>query len=249
MHRLRLAVLLTALGGTHKFIGAQASTAQSADSISAAIDRAYLSGDSARIHGARAEVERLATSFPNNGLLRHYLGFALYREATASARGGAKAASLLTRAKEALEESLKTYPLAETHALLASIDGQLIAGDPSRAMELGMASQVSMSAATRLGATNPRVWLLKGESAVFTPAEYGGGPTPTREHLMHAIELFGNDVPKPGEPRWGRAEVHIWLGQVYERLNDRSLAVAEYRKALEIAPDFNWAKALAAALK
>jgi tetratricopeptide (TPR) repeat protein len=248
MNRLRLAVLLTALAGAQRSIGAQAAAAEAADSIGAAIDRAYLSGDSARIQQVRAQAERLATSFPNSGLLQHYLGFALYREATA-AHGGPKALSLLTRAKETLEKSLVTHPLPETHALLASIDGQLIAADPSRGMELGMASQASMTAASSLDATNPRVWLLKGEGAMFTPPEYGGGPKPAREQLTRAVELFGADAPKPGEPSWGRAEVHVWLGQAYEQLHDRALAIAEYRKAIEIAPNFSWAKALAAALK
>ena len=248
MNRLRLAVLLTALVAVHKSIGAQATAAQAADSIGASIDRAYLSGDSARIQLVRAQAERLATSFPNSGLLQHYLGFALYREATAS-HGGPKSLSLLTRAKETLGKSLATHPLPETHALLASIDGQLIAADPSRGMELGMASQASMTAASSLDATNPRVWLLKGEGAMFTPPEYGGGPTTAREQLTHAIELFGKDAPKPGEPSWGRAEAHLWLGQAYEQLHERTLAIAEYRKAVEIAPNYSWAQTLAAAPK
>jgi tetratricopeptide (TPR) repeat protein len=100
-----------------------------------------------------------------------------------------------------------------------------------------------------LGPNNPRVWLIRGLSAIYTPAEYGGGLRLAEEQIKKSIELFAKDAPKPGEPSWGNAEAHIWLGQVYQQLKDNARAAVEYNAALEIEPEFAWAKALAGSLK
>ena len=132
---------------------------------------------------------------------------------------------------------------------MSSIDGQLIGRDPSRAMELGMASQSASQAALTRGPTNPRVWLVRGMGALYTPEEYGGGLKPAMDQLERAIALFAKDTPKPGEPSWGRAEAYAWLGQVYEKSGDKTKAADAYKTALSIAPDYAFAKSLAAALK
>jgi tetratricopeptide (TPR) repeat protein len=162
---------------------------------------------------------------------------------------GTDAAPIFQRAKDILERSLKLHPLPETHAVISSIEGQLIAKDPSRGMELGMAASASIAAALALGPNNPRVWLIRGLSAIYTPAEYGGGLRLAEEQIKKSIELFAKDAPKPGEPSWGNAEAHIWLGQVYQQLKDNARAAVEYNAALEIEPEFAWAKALAGSLK
>jgi tetratricopeptide (TPR) repeat protein len=239
-----LALTFAAVGCT-----AQAQTAPTkwADTISKEIDKASLSGDPAKLGAAVALAERVATAFPEDGLILHYQAFALYRQAiqAQSAEGGAQ----LERAKSIFERSLRLRPLAETHILLAAINGQLIARDPSRGMELGMASQTFTGDALRIGSANPRVWLVRGQGAIYTPPEYGGGLRPAEEQLKRAIDLFAKDAPKPGEPSWGKAEAHVWLGQVYAMAGDKVKAAEQYKAALAIAPDFSFAKGLAAALK
>lgn len=223
---------------------AQKAPSKWADTVSSEIEKANISGDTAQMRAARALAERVAMAFPDDGLILHYEAFGIYREATmTSGRGGDATANLL-RAKSIFEKSLKTYPLAETHVLLSSIDGQLIAADQSRAMELGMAASASTNAALGMGPSNPRVWLIRGQGAMYTPAEYGGGLKIAEEQLKHAIELYDKDSPKPGEPSWGKAEAHLWLGQVYAKQNDKAKADAEFRAALAIAPDYAWAKGL-----
>ena len=121
-------------------------------------------------------------------------------------------------------------------------------GDVS-GMELGIASQQSTTAALTRGPNNPRVWLVRGQGSVYTPAEYGGGLKIAQEQLTRAIELFAKDAPKPGEPTWGKAEAYVWLGQVYEQLGDKTKALEAYQKALTVSPEYTWAKGLEAALK
>jgi tetratricopeptide (TPR) repeat protein len=228
---------------------AQNAPAKWADTVGTEIEKAQISGDPTKMAAARALAERVATAFPEDGLILHYHAFALYREAMAALGRGGDPSATLERAYGIFEKSLKKRPLAETHVLLSSIDGQLIAKDPSRAMELGMAAQASTSAALTAGPTNPRVWLIRGQGAIYTPPEYGGGLEQAEQMLKRSIEFFAKDAPKPGEPSWGRPEAHLWLGQVYEKQGNKAKAAEEYKAALSIAPEYQFAKTLAAALK
>jgi len=252
MH-LRSCICATALGAvalasTTPAAHAQAAPAKWADTIAAEIDAATLAGDTARLHAAESMAERVATAFPNDGLILHYQAYALYREQEA-AQGGTIDAARLERANRLLERSLATHPLPETHMLISFLDGMLIGADPSRAMELGAASSQSQAKAMALGPQNPRVWLLAGISAMFTPPEYGGGLDRAADDLKRSIAFFDKDAPKPGEPSWGRAEAHVWLGQVLAKQGDKPAAGAEYQKALDIAPSYAFAKRLAASVK
>ncbi|MDB4878308.1 MAG: hypothetical protein JWM41_4754 [Gemmatimonadetes bacterium] len=220
-----------------------------ADTISMEIEKAQIAGDAARLDAASALASRVAMAYPNDGLVLHYRGYALYRQGVQQMAKGADGSALFQQAQRVLEQSLKTHPLPETHMLLSTIDGQLISKDVSRAMELGMASQASSSAAVSLGPNNPRVWLLRGQSAIFTPPEYGGGLGPAESQLEHAIALFAKDAPKPGEPSWGKAEALAWLGQVYEKKRDKVKAAEMYKQAVDAAPTYAFAKFLAASLK
>lgn len=219
-----------------------------ADTLRAELAKASIANDAATLTAARTLADRVASAFPNDGLILHYQAFAMYRQAIVMGNSP-EAGPLLDRAKDVFERSLALHPIAETHALLAAIDGQLIARDPSRAMLLGIAAGRSSSAALSMSPANPRVWLVRGQGSIFTPEEYGGGLKAAKEQLTKAVELFEKDAPKPGEPTWGKAEAYAWLGQVYERLGDKTKAAEAYKTALTIAPDYGYAKALAAALK
>ena len=103
-----------------------------------------------------------------------------------------------------------------------------------------LASQ--MSAAVALGPDNPRVWLLRGIGAMFTPSQFGGGISEAEKHLKKAAVLFESDNPVRPAPSWGKAEVYAWIGQVYQKQNKAADAVVAYNKALEIDPEMNWVR-------
>lgn len=225
---------------------AQTAPAKWPDTLSREIDRAYLSGDLVKVRAASALADRVAAAFPNDGLILHYQAFALYREASVMTGVGENAGKVLDRASGLLERSAKLRPLAETYSLMSSVDGLLIAQNPSRAMELGVEAGQVQGQAFGMAPTNPRVWLIRGMGSMYTPPEYGGGLKQAEDQIRKAIELFKTDAPKPGEPSWGKAEAHVWLGQVYEQMNQKDKAAAEYKAALEIEPNFAWARTLLA---
>jgi tetratricopeptide (TPR) repeat protein len=220
-----------------------------ADTISSEIEQAQIAADTPRLAAAVALATRASTAYPNDGLILHYQGYGIYRQGIIGLSTGADVVPLFEQAKALLERSLNTHPLAETHMLLSMIDGRLIASDPSRGMELGLASQMATREALKLGPMNPRVWLLRGEGSFFTPAEYGGGLPAAEEQLKRAIDLFAKDSPKPGEPSWGKAEAYVWLGQVYEKQGDKAKAAESYRTAVELSPKYSYARMLLGALK
>ncbi|MEP6493986.1 MAG: tetratricopeptide repeat protein [bacterium] len=254
MKRASILFVAATLVGGYTRANAQANAqanapAKWADTISTEIEKAQMAGDDAKLAAAVALANRVATAFPTDGLILHYQGYAIYRQGLLQMGRGGDASALFEQARGILERSLKARPLPETHGLLSSIDGQLIAKSPNRAMELGMASQASQSAALSIGPKSPRVWLLRGQGAIFTPPEYGGGLSVAEGQLKHAIELFASDAPKPGEPSWGKAEAYAWLGQVYEKQGDKAKAASFYKQAIDIAPNYGYAKMLSSALK
>ena len=247
IRRLMLSTALAALYAP-PFAAQGNAPAKWADTISAEIEKAQIASDSAALAAAVALASRVAIAYPTDGLILHYQGYALYRQALLQQQSQ-DASPTLERARETLSKSLNTRVLPETHILLSAIDGQLIGRNPSRAMELGMQSQASTTSALRSGPANPRVWLVRGQGAIFTPSEYGGGLDVAEEYLKRSVELFSSDSPKPGEPAWGKAEAFVWLGQVYEKKGDKAKAAEMYRKAVEVSPNYRWAQSLAAALK
>jgi tetratricopeptide (TPR) repeat protein len=215
-----------------------------ADSAAREIDAATSAGDLTRLRSTRTLLDRALVAFPNDALLLHYKGYELHREASLQEGIGhpSDVEPLLDQARTVLEQSLAVKPMPETHALLSSVLGRLIGFHPIKAMFLGPQSGSQMTDALALAPNNPRVWLLRGIGAMFTPSQFGGGLTAAEQHLKKAAELFEADHPVPPAPSWGRAETYAWLGQIYQKQNKPDDAVTAYNKALELDPKFNWVR-------
>lgn len=249
MTRLTLSSILVACATVLPIAsGAQApaltGAAKWADSAAREIDKASLTSDLARLQATRALLDRALVAFPNDPLLLQYQGFGLFREAglLSGLRRSAEVPPLLVKARAALEKSNSLSATPETHALLSSVLGQMIGADPEKGMELGPLSQDEMGAAVSTGPNNPRVWLLRGISSIYTPAEYGGGVSIAEGQLNKAVEFFNNDHPVAPAPSWGRAEAYAWLGQVLQKENKPADAAAAYEKALALEPNYLWVK-------
>jgi tetratricopeptide (TPR) repeat protein len=218
--------------------------AQWADSAARLIDRATIAGDLQGLRNASSLLDRALTVYPRDALLLQYQGYALYREAgLLDGRGGSGRAEVplvAATARTKLQQSLAAQPLPETHALLAMVMGSMIGRDQSLAPRLGPLIPQEMNAAVMSGATNPRVWLLRGIQSFYTPIQYGGGLPVAETQLNRAIELFATDNPTPPAPAWGKAEAYVWLGQVLQKQNRIQEARAAYNNALSIQRDYPW---------
>ena len=246
MSRRLTVVLASALS----VLVAQVSGAQSpattkwVDSVTKLIDAGMSTGQPSGLDQAIALLDRILTVTPNDAIMLHYKGYALYRKANPMMEDNAKKAevkALLEAADDALESSAKTLQWPETYALRASVTGQMIAvGNPISGMVLGPRAENHIEKAVELGPNNPRVWMLKGVGNMFKPKMFGGGADKAEKELLKAIELFANDRAVSPAPRWGYAEAHAWLGQVYVAQSKFAEARTAYQKALELDPGNGW---------
>lgn len=217
----------------------------SIDSVEARIDRAFLTSNVQELRQVRAQLER-ALAVKADPWLQHYYGFALFRESLLvddEQLGRSAYLNLLSTAEQALRKSAERIQIAENPALLARVLGRILSLEPRRGAELGPVQGDLRATAERLGLSNPRIWLLRGVGAIYTPPQYGGGLDRAEEWLRKAVELFEQDAPAAPAPRWGRAEAHAWLGHVYAETQRTALAAEQHRIALRLAPEYAWVKA------
>lgn len=221
-----------------------------ADSARVLIETAVRHGSVEGIDSARTILERVMTAMPSDPLLLHYDAYALYRKVTLGFGRGSRAdvRPMLDEARSSLEESAKKLELPETFALQSSVLGQIIvtSRNPLTGMMLGMKSGDAMEKAIALAPANPRVWLLRGIGAIYTPSMFGGGLDKAQEYLEKSIKLFDADNPPKPLPAWGRAEAFIWLGQVYAKQGKKDAARSAYDHAVRLEPDNGWARGLLA---
>ncbi|HEX5727123.1 MAG TPA: tetratricopeptide repeat protein [Longimicrobiaceae bacterium] len=231
----------------------QPTAAVLADSVQRQATAAFLRNDANGVRAARMLAERGQALYPNDALLLHQLGYALYREAllvTSSGPADQRSAQdrqalkeLLTRAQRTLEQSAGIRALPETYALLSAVFGQQ-AGNARgvAAMRPGMRAGQEMERALEAGAENPRVWLLRGTNALYTPAMWGGGADKAQQYLERAIQFFERDAARSPLPTWGHAEAYAWLGNIYSRKRDFDRARTAYNAALRLEPQYGWVR-------
>ena len=217
-----------------------------ADSVRREIEVASSAGDERRLAAAVALAERALAVTPNEPWLVYYRALGLYRSAgvqlgqqrTKEAKQG------LDEADRILEALNDRQPSTEALALHGAVLGQLIAVSGSQmiaGMRLGPKSGRLVDRAMELAPDNPRVWLIRGQSALHTPAMFGGGVDKALRDFRRSIELFATPTsPPPPLPDWGRVDAYIWLGQALERGENWEEAKAAYLEALELSPAHPW---------
>ncbi len=214
---------------------------EAANRLRAEIREAVLTGSESGLANAVIRARRAVSAFPDDAMLNHYLGYALYRTGAAMfEHDEGMAVGMLEESETYLQRAIEIEPIAESHALLASGLGMRIL-DPAQAMSLGMRHDAEMARARSLGPENPRVRLLEGISAYHSP-QWGGGPEAALQHFRKAIEWFGAGDPEPPLPAWGLAEAHAWLGQAHAAMGQVEDARRAWERALELEPEYAWVR-------
>ena len=221
-------------------------TAKWADSASREIEAANAAGDLNRLTGAAAMIDRVLTVTPNDQLLLYYRSLALYRSASlyTGLKKNDEAKRVLDEADRLLEQVTTKSPTADALALRSGVIGLMIglSGNPLSGMMLGPKASGLLDRAKELEPKNPRVWLISGMSAMFTPTMFGGGTDKAEQELRKSIALFETDRSAAPAPSWGRADAYIWLGQTLQKEGKAADAKVAYEKALELQPDNQWVR-------
>ena len=194
---------------------------------------------------ARAVFERLLTKSDKDWLLNYYIAYCDYRLTNyAFGENDKKAARRyvsdgIKKLKACVDEK---SDCADAYALLSSFYGNKIALNPWSGFWNGPKSGKMIEKAFTLEPGNPRLYLISGISAFYTPEKWDGGKEQAKEALGKAIELFNDENVEVTMPDWGHSESYGWLGLVELAMGDTNNAVINYRKALEIDPDNGWVK-------
>jgi tetratricopeptide (TPR) repeat protein len=201
--------------------------------------------DRALLLKARAIFERALEIEPENPLILYHLAYTeycllLYGMAKKDDRLFNKFIDL------AIEHTRKAMEIegnwSELPALLSNLYGIKIANNWLYGPVLGPKSSDLIELAIKLDSANPRAWLIRGISKFNTPAIFGGDLNEAIESLKRAIKLFESENKSETQPDWGYPDAFIWLGICYEKRKELNMAIRCYEKALEIEPDFQWAK-------
>ena len=203
---IRVAITVAASAAL-QFAGAQTPAARFVDSARVQIDRAVGAMDDGGLDQAMVLLNRALVAFPDDPYLLHYRGYAAYWLAVGSVMGGQKDRALpfITQGLADLK-SAEPLKWPETVQLEASLNGLRMSLEPGLGPTLGPLSARLSAEAARMGAENPRVFLLQAWQAEGTPTSMGGGAERARELVIKALSLFDKDHPAPLAPAWGRGE-------------------------------------------
>ncbi|WP_051686029.1 hypothetical protein [Rheinheimera texasensis] len=177
----------------------------------------------------------------------YQFAYAQYRLAvTASVRADeAVLKPALEAAADRLEQLIAAEPAAtlkaEALALLALTRGMQAGYYPIKGMYYGQKSDKALQTATALQPQNPRVTLAAAILAYQTPTLFGGDKKAALQHANAAISAFAAPCQ---EICWGQAEAYVWRGLAKKAEGDLSGAKADWQQALQLAPDYSWAKKL-----
>ena len=213
-----------------------------ADTVQRTLAAAVMAGDVNAIRAAKGLAERALLAFPDDAMLLHYQGTAIWREA--QLRLGMEqedeAKVLFERAIAVLQRSAAVRQLPETQAIIASAYGTLAGGGMTAGIRYGPRASEAEGLARELGPQNPRVLLITGISAYYKPAAFGGGKDKARTAVTQAIAAFAREEVSAPLPAWGHAEAYAWLGQFEAAEGNRDAARRAYTRALELAPQYTW---------
>ncbi|MEP1035412.1 tetratricopeptide repeat protein [Ekhidna sp.] len=140
-----------------------------------------------------------------------------------------------------LKEIIKNNPeLGEAHAVLSSVYGLVMAYSPMKGMMYGMKSSSLMDEALRLSSDSPLVQKLFGGSKLYTPEMFGGDAKKAVAAFEKAIELY-EEVDT--QENWLYMDTHMGLAMAYNKVKEKEKAEAILEKAIEMEPQYYWAKA------
>ena len=124
---------------------------------------------------------------------------------------------------------------AEAHALYATLLGDQIGLDPTRAPRLGEPLATASATARRLAPDNPRVLFQSATALLNTPPEWGGDPAEAVRQLERATGLFVAPAD-PLAPAWGEDEAYAWLGLAHLMREDAAAARPPIERAAALNP-------------
>jgi len=194
---------------------------------------------------ARAHFERGLHLNDKEWLFRYYVAYCNDQLVHYYQSKGDKKTALtyLNDGIKQLNEVIKlNKDFADGYGLLSSMYGEKMGIQPWTGIMYGSRSSTLIRKAIQLEPNNPRLYMIQGTSAMFTPEKWGGSKEEAKELYLKAAELFKTDNPPPLMPHYGKSDIYAWLGQLELKMGHPEEAKKYYHKALDVDPNNNWVK-------
>jgi tetratricopeptide (TPR) repeat protein len=127
---------------------------------------------------------------------------------------------------------------AVAHGLYSGLLGLKIARRPIMGMIYGSKAGTYAERAAELGPENGAALYHAASNLYYTPEQWGGDLTESRNLLERAVETYGPDR----NDNWRYLNTLALLGQVRQKLGDTEGARLAYEKALAAQPEFGYVR-------
>jgi len=152
----------------------------------------------------------------------------------------------MQEAAEDLERAVAVAPdFADAHVALANNYGMRIGLEPERAADLAARSNAARGRALALAPKNPRVVTGHAGFLFWAPPQAGGDRARGMARFREALELFAAEPAAERELHaWGEPDTWAFLAfaELASEKPDLAAARAAVDRALELRPDFAWAR-------
>ncbi|MFY0253477.1 hypothetical protein ACDQ55_05910 [Chitinophaga sp. 30R24] len=149
--------------------------------------------------------ERIADAEKNQWLPYYYAAYTQVMQALIL-KDKAQIDPLADKAEANLDKAEALSPKnTEISCIRSLIATARLTVDPmSRGVKYGMEAASQLQQAKAYDPGNPRVYLLEGQSQLFTPEQFGGSKTKAKVTLTLALEKFASFKPASSiAPHWG----------------------------------------------
>lgn len=161
------------------------------------------------------QFERIASAEPKEWLPRYYAGLTYVYLGFMGPDEAAKD-KFLDQADTNLKAAQAISPDNDELAVLKAYIAQsrMVVDPMNRWQEYGPQFQAGLDKAKTLNANNPRIYVLQGSSLMYTPEQFGGGPSTGCPILKQAAEKFTTFKPASElSPNWGQKQIEPLLAK------------------------------------
>ncbi len=168
-----------------------------------------------------------------NGQYKLALAYSYAAEIAIEQRDKHKAESYAQSGIEAAKKAVESSPnKAEYHRILGELCGQVIPANPLMgSLKYGQCARDEVNKAIQLDGNSALAYLSRGVGNYYLPSSFGGGVDLALKDLDKAIAL---------DPKL--SDAYLWKGIALRKVNRNPEARQAIEKAVQLSPDWVWAK-------
>jgi tetratricopeptide (TPR) repeat protein len=205
----------------------------SAASGLADLQQARYRQDTAAVEAAINKLQASAKSGDADAQYQLALAYSYAAEIAIEQRDKHKAESFAQQGIDAAKKAVSgNANKAEYHRILGELCGQVIPANPLMgSLKYGQCARDEVNKAIELDGKSALAYLSRGVGNYYLPAQFGGGADVALKDIDQAIAL---------DPKL--SDAYLWKGIALRKVNRNAEAHQAIEKAVQLSPDWVWAK-------